>query len=229
MTTGRRGFPPGTARLVAAPALLSLAVTLLRLAGERAGLSEAWFSRATQGVTPSGMTWLIGISWLPLPFGAWFAWKLGRAGLGPARPGRAALLATAGVTIGLVGLRVVVPQLPIPFPYVLLAIWGVMVIAAALQWLGWPELAWTLLAYGLLSRVPVAVVMLLAMVGGWGTHYDYADMPALQTMPLVSRWIWLGLVPQLVFWVGVTVVLGCVSGALTAALVAGRRAQPATA
>jgi hypothetical protein len=227
--TGRwRPFPPGTARLVLVPTLFTLGVTLLRVAGERAGWSARWFSRATQGVVPSGTTWLIGISWLPLPFGLYFAWRLLRAGLGPREPWRAAVCAGAGVAIGLVGLFSLVPRLPVPFPHILLAIWSVLVLAAAVQWWGWPELASTLLAYGLLARLPVAMVMLLAMAGEWGTHYDYADAPGLRAMPLVPRYLWLALVPQLVFWVGVTVVLGCVGGALALGLL-GRRARPALA
>ena len=54
----------------AAPlALVSLLVTLLRLAGELRGWSEAWFSRATSGLVPVGaVSWLVGITWLALPF-----------------------------------------------------------------------------------------------------------------------------------------------------------------
>ena len=35
----------------------------------------------------------------------------------------------------------------------------------------------TLLAYGLAARIPVAGIMFLAMMGRWGTHYDYVGMP----------------------------------------------------
>jgi hypothetical protein len=226
VTGRRRSFPPGIVRLVAVPALITLAVTLLRLTGERAGWSERWFSRATQGVTPQAMTWLIGITWLPLPFGIYFGWRLLRAGLGPASPARAALCALAGVAVGLIGLFAVVPRLPLPFPPILLAIWAVMVLAAALQWPAWPELAFTLLVYGLLARMPVVVVMFLAMAGGWGTHYDYVDAPGLQAWPLVPRFLWLAFFPQLVFWVGAAVVLGSVGGALGVALLR-RRARRA--
>jgi hypothetical protein len=42
------------------PALIALAVTLLRLAGELRGWSEAWFSRATSGLLPVGAaSWLV--------------------------------------------------------------------------------------------------------------------------------------------------------------------------
>ncbi len=71
-------------RMAVPPALIALAVTLLRLAGERLGWSEAWFSRATSGLVPAGaVSWLVGITWLALPFGAWLAWRLLRSGAAP--------------------------------------------------------------------------------------------------------------------------------------------------
>jgi hypothetical protein len=46
-------------------ALVALAVTPLRLAGELRGWSEAWFSRATGGLLPAGLaSVLVGITWL---------------------------------------------------------------------------------------------------------------------------------------------------------------------
>jgi hypothetical protein len=51
-------------------------------------------------------------------------------------------------------------------------------------------------------------VMLLAMAGHWGTHYDYYGLPALSEMPLVPRFLWLAFFPQLIFWVGHAVILG---------------------
>ena len=54
-------------------AAVALGVTLLRLAGERLGWSETWFSRETGGIIPSRLGWIVGITWLALPFGAWLA------------------------------------------------------------------------------------------------------------------------------------------------------------
>ena len=80
-------------RMALPPALVALAVTLLRLAGELRGWSEAWFSRATSGLVPTGaVSWLVGITWLVLPFGAWLAWRLLRSGEGPPSTGRAVLV-----------------------------------------------------------------------------------------------------------------------------------------
>jgi hypothetical protein len=123
-------------------------------------------------------------------------------------------LALAGVVLVLVGLRVVVPALRLPFPSVLIVVWAAMAGGAALQVLGWPALFRVLLAYGVASRLVVTLVMLFAMLGDWGTHYDYVGMPARFQMALVPKFFWLAFFPQLVFWTGFTVVLGSLSAGL---------------
>jgi len=210
----------GTAfRLALPPALVSLAVTLFRLVGERLGWSEAWFSRATSGLVPeSAFSWLVGITWLALPFGAYFAWRLAGWGEPLVRRGRALALTLAAVAALYGGPRLLVPLLQAGFPGFLFVIWGVALLAAAAAWIAWPALARVLLAYGLLSRLPVAAVMFLAMRGHWGTHYDYADAPQVAAMPFWSAWLLLALVPQLVFWVAFTIVAGALAGAVTAGL-----------
>jgi hypothetical protein len=210
-------------RLALPPALASLAVTLLRLTGERLGWSEAWFSRATSGIVPeSAVSWVVGITWLALPFGAYFSWRLVRSGQTPRRPAWAALFALA-VLAALYVLPPLAPGLarriiPIRFPQVLLVIWAAGVLVAAAAWVIWPLLARTLLAYGLMSRLAVVVVMFLAMRGDWGTHYDYVGMPSDFQMPFWPRFLWLAFFPQLVFWVAFTIVAGMAAGAVVAAL-----------
>ena len=61
-----------TLRIVAVPLLISIALTLLRLAGELGHWSVAWFSPATGGILPSGWSWVVGITWLPALFGPYF-------------------------------------------------------------------------------------------------------------------------------------------------------------
>src|SRR5215470_11038710 len=70
-------------QLIVIPAVISLYVTLLRLSGELGHWSTRWFSPETGGYIPTGWNFLIGITWLPLPFGAYFAIKLLRSGMGP--------------------------------------------------------------------------------------------------------------------------------------------------
>ena len=74
------------------PAVVTLAVTLLRLVGELQGWSPRFFSKEAGG---GGA--LVGIAWLVPVFGAWFGWRLARSGeragglgraLGLRRPGR---------------------------------------------------------------------------------------------------------------------------------------------
>ena len=211
-----------TFRLVLPAAVISLVVTLLRLAGELGRWSEPWFSRATGGVTPSGVSWIVGITWLPVPFGIYFAYELAQEGLGPRSPGRALGVALAGLGLGLGGTWLA-QRSGVGFPQVLVLLWLAMAAAGALQWWGWPELTKLLLVYGYAARLPVAIVMFLAMLGGWGTHYDYADWPAQLALPFGSRFLWLAFFPQLVFWVGFTLVLGALAGALTALVLRGRR------
>src|SRR5438093_10255317 len=87
----------GEGRLIAIPALVSLAMTVLRLAGEIGRWSERWFEPVTRGIRPSSFGWMFGITWLPVPFGIYFALRLAVAGRRPASAGKACGYALAGV------------------------------------------------------------------------------------------------------------------------------------
>src|SRR5262245_2384247 len=91
-------MPQSTLRLVAVPALITLAVTLLRLLGELQGWSRVWFNPA-----PGGPFAPVGIVWLVFVFGAYFAVKLVRSGEGPASPGRTAGLALLAFVVFMAG------------------------------------------------------------------------------------------------------------------------------
>jgi len=67
-----------TRKLILVPALITLAVTLLRLTGELLHWSKTLFNPEAGG---GGA--LVGITWLAPVFGAYFGFKLARAGLGP--------------------------------------------------------------------------------------------------------------------------------------------------
>jgi hypothetical protein len=211
-----------TLGLILWPALVSLAVTLLRLAGELLKWSPRWFSTNTMGIEPSGVSWLIGITWLGFPFGIYFACRLIRGGKGPRSIRKAVLLAICGLLIMLTLETPALGLLRVGFPQILIFVWLTMVLAAALQYVGWPELFRTLLLYGLAARIPVAIIMFLAMAGNWGTHYDYVGTPFRSSMSFVAGYLWLAFFPQLVFWVAFTVVLGFLGGAV-AVLLTGRK------
>ena len=65
-------------QLILVPALITLGVTLLRLVGELNNWSPVLFSREAGG---GGA--IVGISWLPIIFGVYFALKLVKMGHGP--------------------------------------------------------------------------------------------------------------------------------------------------
>jgi hypothetical protein len=204
--------------LILIPAVITLAVTLLRLVGELQHWSPVLFNPAAGGGgSPVGISWLI-----PL-FGIYFGWKLNARGEGPSSGWKAAglaLLAAVGASI-VIGAAVGM-KLPFLGMLALFAIvsWG----AIAVAFRGWPALGRTLLAYAFAARIPVAIIMVIAMYGNWGTHYDVAppDQPQVAAMAPLVKWFWIGFLPQATVWIYLTVVGGMIVGGVTAAL-AGRR------
>jgi hypothetical protein len=205
-------------RLVLVPAAITLAVTLLRLVGELQGWSPRFFSRE-----PGGGGALVGISWLVPVFGAWFGWKIAQGGAAPARFGRALGLTLLGL--------VLVPALGFAaraagLPEMSFVTFGLFVLGAivglVLGLRAWPALGRTLLAYAFAARVPVALVMLVAILGNWGTHYDVPPSPDFPAMAPITKWLLIGLLPQMTIWIWFTVVIGSLFG-LGAAALAHRR------
>src|SRR5579863_8482032 len=84
--------------LIAIPALITLGITILRLEGELQHWGKPWFNSAAGGGAA-----LVGISWLPIIFGPYFALKLAGAGEGPSKMGRAAGFMILGVVIFVLG------------------------------------------------------------------------------------------------------------------------------
>jgi hypothetical protein len=209
-------------KLILVPAVITFAITLLRLVGELQGWSPALFNREAGG---GGA--IVGISWLVPIFGAWFGWKLAKAGGSPGRIGPALLIAILafalmpGIGFGAIKAANLNPQSFTAFGlFVVLAFAGL-----ALGLRAWPALGKVLLQYALAARVPVILVMLVAMLGNWGTHYDVPP-PNFPEMGTLAKWFAIGVVPQLSIWIWYTVVVGMIFGIVAAAL-AGRR--PATA
>jgi len=157
---------PSIMKLISIPALITLAVTLLRLVGEFMSL-PSWLASREAG----GAGALIGIAWLAPVFGVYFAGKIAGA------PGKL-----------------------------------------------WKNLLKTLFAYGLAARIPVILIMGLAIFGNWGTHYD-AFPPDMADMSPVMQFLFGGVVAQLVFWVCIwTVGTGMIAG-----LIASKIRSPRTA
>jgi hypothetical protein len=212
-------------RLILWPAVVTLAVTLLRLLGELQGWSTALFNPEAGG---GGA--LVGISWLPILFGPYFAWKLARTGEGPRNAWTVTGLSLLGIVVA-VGIFAGVQAAG-------LTTWGFMVAfllalgLGFLPWKAWPQLGRTLLTYALAARIPVVIVMLVAIYGDWGTHYDVLPpdpSPELVAAGPLARWFYIGLLPQLTIWIAQTVLVGSLFGGLLVALArpaaTGRRAE----
>ncbi len=211
------GARPSITRLIAIPALITLAITILRLVGELQHWSKPLFNP-----TAGGGGAIVGISWLPFIFGPYFAVKLAGAGQGPKSTGKAIGFAVLGLAVMVLGWFVAfVPKLV--FPSKVAVGYLIMAAAALLQLNPWPALGKALLAYGYAARIPVAIVMFLAIQGSWGTHYDAGGKGSMDFWP---KYIAIGLEPQLIFWVAFTVIFGALFG--TIAAVIARRGKPAT-
>ena len=199
---------PSPARLVLVPSLITLAVTVLRLYGELQGWSPSLFNRDAGG---GGS--LLGIVWLIFLFGIYFALRLARAGGEPPRLGPALGWPLAGFALNTALFVLAFTQIPSPVGQLGVFFVGSWV-AVVLARRGWPELWRVLLAYGFLARLPVLIVMYLAIFGGWDTHYakPRPDFPAMGPWGL---FFWTALLPQLGIWIYLTVVFGMLMGAIT--------------
>jgi hypothetical protein len=211
--------------LIAIPALITLGVTILRLVGEIEQWPKPWFSAAAGG---GGA--IVGISWLPIIFGPYFALKLAGAGDRPSSVGKAVGFALLGLVLFI--LASVLAQASFAHhPILALAAFLLMFIAAFIPGVGWPSLGNTLLAYAFAARIPVLIVMFLAMRGnvgqGWGTHYD-AVAPMFAHASFARKFLYEAVVPQMTLWIGWTVVLGSILGVIFAAIFRrGKQATPA--
>jgi hypothetical protein len=211
-----------TQRLILVPAIISLAVTLLRLVGELEHWSRTYFNSGVGGVGA-----IVGITWLAPIFGMYFAIRLA-AREGPRSSLRAigfGLLGGVIIVASLPAQRFVLPSPP-SFQARLLYIWAMFALAGLVTLPGWPRLWKTLLAYAYAVRIPVVIIMLFAFRGAWGTHYD--ALPADFTgTSLMSKWLWLGFFPQLILWVGFTLASGMLFGGIAGAVI--RLFRPARA
>ena len=199
-------------RLILVPSVVTLAVTVLRVVGELQHWPAPWFKTQAGG---GGA--IVGISWLPIIFGPYFALKLAGSGNRPPSAGKAIGFAVLGLLVAFGGSFVgFAPQVKIPGKIFVGLL--VLVAAAALQFLAWSAFAKTLVAYGYAARIPVAILMFFAFQGNWGTHYDALPPGYNGPMTLWGKYVELGLVPQLVFWVVFTVIVGALFGTVTVAI-----------
>src|SRR5690349_6116516 len=92
-------------KLILTPSAITLAVTLLRLIGELLHWPTVLFNRSAGG---GGA--IIGITWLALVFGAYFAMRLTDAGDVPSSAGRTILYSFVGMVLVFGSMILIVPS-----------------------------------------------------------------------------------------------------------------------
>ena len=212
-------------RLIFWPSVITLAITVLRLVGELQHWSPRFFNPE-----PGGGGALVGISWLPLFFGVYFAIKLAGAGEGPPSATRAILVPVLGIVVIVIGVGVsslISPQPAAPIAIVILNI--AALVALVVQRYSWPGLFKTLLAYAFAARIPVALIMLVAIYKNWGTHYDVAPTADFPAMHWFLKWLLIGALPQFLIWIAFTVIVGGLVGGITGAIARRRTGTQQTA
>jgi hypothetical protein len=198
-------------RLIMYPVIITLVVTLLRLFGELMGGPAILFGK------PDGTGAIVGITWLPFIFGPYFAVKLFDRSMKPTGFGKTIIFALVGFVILAFGGILAFTSM-ISFTGHIAVGLLLFVVAAGLQYIPWHELAQTLIAYGYLARVPVAIVMYFAMRGNWHTHYN-AHLPGTEQISFWTRYLYIAVAPQLVMWIAFTMTVGALFGGIYAAIV----------
>jgi hypothetical protein len=201
-------------RLILLPAVVTLAVTLLRLAGELEHWSKAWFN-PEQG----GFLAVVGIVWLAPVFGVYFALKLSGTGQGTEHLGRAIAHAVLGAILLVFGFYLLNGGV-IRGMRGVVVMWALAALGALLQLPPWRSLFEVLLAYAYAARIPVAIVMALATWADWQSHYS-AAVPGESKLEM---YFLAAFIPQLVWWVAFTLVVGLLFGTLATAIMRGRPA-----
>ena len=211
--------PTSVKDMILAPAVITLAVTLLRLVGELNGWSPLLFNAEAGG---GGA--IVGITWLVPVFGIHFALKLVRTGSAPESAGRVLAYSAAGLAAAVAimagGGWLVGENYPVAM--LVPAAGGVAGMAIACR--GWCDMGRVLFYYALAARIPVILITLPAVLGNWGTHYDAAP-PGFPEMIAMGKFFWSGVVPQLTIWVAYTMIVGALFGGI--ALVVTRRGRSA--
>jgi len=187
--------------LIAVPSLITLAITTVRLMAQ---LQDwPWFN-PTAGVAGA----VVGIGWLPLIFGPYFAWKLAAAGQGPASTGRAVGAALGGMVVAVLGGFVGFSNAAHPG---FLSVTGffIVLVSALIPGMGWRTLGQALLAYAVAARVPVVTAMFIALSAGSGQPWVLHHAPLFW-----QRFLDIAVFPQLTFWIGWTVVVGSLLGSI---------------
>lgn len=195
--------PRSTWQMVKIPALITLAITILRLIGELQQWSPRFFNRE-----PGGGGAIVGIAWLAPIFGIYFAMQLVKQEGPPESKGKAIGLHVIGIAIAFGAAYLGFAKQWEYTGYIL------MIVSWIFFAMAWGSLTKTLFVYGYAARIPVVLVMILAISMGWKTHYS--NFPPGESWPTLMGKIWHGaLLAQLVFWITYTLVVGGLFGIIT--------------
>ncbi|MGE3174213.1 MAG: hypothetical protein AB7O97_16410 [Planctomycetota bacterium] len=197
-------------------AAVSLAVTIVRLYGELQDWNPQLFGKGAGGGNA-----LVGIAWLVIPFGFWFGRRLAQGGRRPRSTVRAIGFCVLGVALMFGLFAGAMAQDMMPRTKVAVAVFmGATVAFGLLAAAAWPA-AWLALAgYGLLARIPVAVIQYLAFQDpGWQhTHYAKGPPPPAPQDP--DHALFALTIAQLTIWpFAFTVLVGGLFAAIGAATV----------
>jgi hypothetical protein len=218
------GMPPKASpsipSLVLVPAVLTLIVSILRLVGQINGWNPTVFGQPEAG----GGGALLGISWLIFVFGLWFGIRLQRGGAGPRSPARAFGISLFAIAVVFGGMALLQNMELMWFPDEehpgeprgLQWMLGLMGVGCLIAFVAWGRAALVLLVYGLLARIPVVVITWLAMGKDWNTHYT--KIPTFFTNVADADRLSFLLMPQVLFWPGLTILFGTAMASLGALL-----------
>lgn len=198
--------------LILVPAVITLAITLLRLVGELLHWSETFFSPKAGG----GFS-IVGITWIAPLFGIYFAIKLVHAGEGPKSAGVAILWSILGLVpvaaAGYCFTRATGEGYSLVWVLVAFALFGV---AALVPGMGWTGLFKVLLAYAYAARIPVVIIMFFAIRGNWGTHYDGRPPGFPSDLGFWQTYLRIAFLPQMFMWIAYTTIFGSLFGSIAA-------------
>lgn len=91
----------------------------------------------------------------------------------------------------------------------------------------WKSLFITLFLYGLAARIPVIIIMGLAIYGNWGTHYDAFAPGVYSDATPTMRFLQGGVMVQLVWWLVIwTIGSGMLTGLITSRILSRSRRKP---
>lgn len=156
-----------TARLLLVPALITLALTQLRLTGDLLRIP---------GFGTYEIAWLVPI------FGAYFAVCLARSDETAPAPTR--LLKNSLLPMALFGAGLLLLH-PTSGGMAVVSLIAIVLIRRA-----WPRLGTLLLGYALAARLPIVITMLGATLNGWETVYAVSPYSVLAgLLPQLTVWI----------------------------------------